>query len=149
MNKGSSRGLGQRGYQHAKGNNKKFTLSYFWLWPASEKDEIVSYRRTGSILTARNYVERIAGLDPSPDEWGGCRAEGTAKIMEGWVVKKKRRWKVFLEVAFCISPPPENTGSSLSTLTNASPLNQKTHIDNTGCRDWCYDLKECMSNMKH
>lgn len=127
-----------------KGKNVKFTPSYFWLWPAFEKDEIISCRRTGSILIARNYVKRIAGLDPSPDERGGCRAEGTVKMMEGWVVKKKRRWKVLLEVAFCISvpPTPEPTASSISTLTNANPRNQKhAHVRRRdGMVQW---LKNC------
>lgn len=48
----------------------------FSIMTCFEKDEIISYRRTGRILIAHNYVKHIRGLDPSPDEKGSFRSGG-------------------------------------------------------------------------
>ncbi len=149
MNKARSRGLrGQRGIIMQKGrtwNSVHLIFDYDLLLKRMK----LFPTGTGRILIAHNYVKRIHGLDPSPDEKGSSRSGGHGEMMEGWMVKKERRWKVFFEVAFCISllslNPPDQAilpGPALtSQRKNIHTVHTPSHaVYKTGYKDHLSDL---------
>ncbi len=131
LNKARSRGLrGQRGIIMQKGriwNSVHLIFGYDLLLKRMK----LFPTGTGRILIAHNYVKHVHGLDPSPDEKGSSWSGGHGEMMEGWMVKKERRWKVFFEVAFCISllslNPPDQAILPGPALTSTQKHTCSTH----------------------